>query len=186
MCFPAPWRCINLCEQDVLAGARLRPSHLPCLPAEISNRTSKAFRDAEGQESGDYSSPENIPQGASCWLRSPSCSPLGYTKECDAQALSFMRISPPHPLPSISTCATRLRPVLRCSEQLRGAFYKKLTTTVEEDNSNAEYFQEVCQREEKVTFSSLPRRFFSGGGLLLPVCARTCIDDEPLDRNDRH
>lgn len=39
--------------------------------------------------------------------------------------------------------------VLKTIEKLRSTFYKKLTTTVEEDNSNAEYFEEVCQREEK-------------------------------------
>eukprot|EP00873_Tetraselmis_striata_P022428 jgi/Tetstr1/442692/TSEL_030783.t1 len=38
---------------------------------------------------------------------------------------------------------------LQTFEKLRKMAYKKLTTTVEEDNSNREHFQEVCQREEK-------------------------------------
>ncbi|KAK9816570.1 hypothetical protein WJX72_002085 [[Myrmecia] bisecta] len=34
-------------------------------------------------------------------------------------------------------------------EKLRHIAYKKLTTTVEEDNSNREHFEEVCRREKK-------------------------------------
>eukprot|EP00193_Tetraselmis_chui_P021668 CAMPEP_0177794466 /NCGR_PEP_ID=MMETSP0491_2-20121128/25668_1 /TAXON_ID=63592 /ORGANISM="Tetraselmis chuii, Strain PLY429" /LENGTH=368 /DNA_ID=CAMNT_0019317139 /DNA_START=58 /DNA_END=1166 /DNA_ORIENTATION=- len=38
---------------------------------------------------------------------------------------------------------------LQTFEKLRQTAYKKLTTTVEEDNSNREHFMEVCMREKK-------------------------------------
>lgn len=52
--------------------------------------------------------------------------------------------------------------------QLRKMAYKKLTTTVEEDNSNREHFQEVCQREEKVMPPSIVPLYSYVFGCLAP------------------
>mmetsp|Transcript_25667 Transcript_25667/g.71822 ORF Transcript_25667/g.71822 Transcript_25667/m.71822 type:complete len:357 (+) Transcript_25667:25-1095(+) len=78
-----------------------------------------------------------------------------YNEVLHASSLELIRILKKSPTAEAKLAAMQkerspaVMSVLKTFEKLRQTAYKKLTTTVEEDNSNKEYFDEVCQREEK-------------------------------------